>query len=134
MSKLGEIETMAKEHGMNHAHKLSSIRENILHLTTDNVNSGQASVTDSTRIRSQLKQSLDQLEKERMVCDERNKIIQSLYFTEIDTRWDQIMNAEKFTNEWLFDTSIKDWLREQDGYYMIHGKVSSRYRAAGGHI
>jgi hypothetical protein len=74
-----------------------------------------------------LKEKLDLLEEERLTCEIWTQFLKSLYFEAIESRFEAIPEAGRFTNEWLFDTSFGDWLQRKGGYYWIKGKVRCNF-------
>ncbi|KAF2151008.1 hypothetical protein K461DRAFT_279783 [Myriangium duriaei CBS 260.36] len=69
--------------------------------------------------------------KERAFQQRHKKLLDSLFFSEIDQRYDQIFEAEK-TFEWIFGpeeqsewSSLPAWLQGTEKFYWISGKPGS---------
>jgi hypothetical protein len=80
----------------------------------------------NTSLLTSLKSNLDLLQEERRTCEIQTKVLESLYFEEIDNRWETISEAASRTNAWLFDrtvTTFVDWLEDESGFYWITGLV-----------
>lgn len=118
LSKLSTLKISQEELGIKYDCKLDNIQENILHLVeSEHVREGQLVA---------LKEHLDSLARESVVCRKQYQVIKSLYFPELPLRWPEITDADKFTNDWLFDstkTSFLAWLKGGKGIYWISGKV-----------
>jgi hypothetical protein len=122
MSKLKEIEKLHHKMNINYELKLDPIREQIIHLTSQQQGSVELKVAELTS----LKTKLDKLEQEHLICHKKFKAVESLYFAELRRRWAQIPEASQATNAWLFDPALASfsyWLESQDGIYLITGKV-----------
>lgn len=116
MAKLQRLETLHKWHNVQTRSKLFLIRDEI-----------QASVKEEGL--AGLSTKLIMLQKEQSLCTMQMKVLESLYFTEIRRRWRQIQNADKGSNEWIYDltqTSFISWLegrKEGDVFFYITGRV-----------
>jgi hypothetical protein len=118
LSKLSALKISQEELGIRYNSKLDTIQENILQLVeSEQVREGELAV---------LKEHLDSLARESAVCRKQYRVIKSLYFPELSRRWSEITNADKSTNDWIFDltkTNFLAWLKEGKGIYWISGKV-----------
>lgn len=118
LSKLSALKRSQEELGIKYNSKLDRIQENILQLfESEQARDGQLVA---------LKKHLDSLVQESAVCQKQYRVIKSLYFPELLRRWSDITNADKFTNDWLFDstkTNFLAWLKDGKGIYWISGKV-----------
>jgi hypothetical protein len=117
-SKLSALKRSQEEFEIKYDSKLDNIQQNILQLVeSKQVREGQLAA---------LKEHLDSLAREGAVCRKQYRVIRSLYFPELPRRWSEIRNADKFTNDWLFDSSKTNflmWLKGGNGIYWINGKV-----------
>lgn len=118
LSKLSMLKMSQEELGIKYNSKLENIQENILQLVkSEHVREGQLAA---------VKEHLDSLARESAVCRKQYRAIKSLYFPEFPRRWSEITDADKFTNDWLFDsakTSFLAWLKGGKGIYWISGRV-----------
>lgn len=118
LRNLSALKISQEELGIKYDFKLDNIQENILQLVkSEHVREGQLAA---------LKEHLDSLAQETAVCRKQYRVIKSLYFPELPRRWSEITDADKFTNDWLFDstkTSFLAWLKGGKGIYWISGRV-----------
>jgi hypothetical protein len=84
--------------------------------------------TKETRLAA-LKEKLVELQHAQQSCTRQAKFLKSLHYPEMYRRWDQIVQSEKSSDEWIFDTektSFVSWLNDngqQGNLFHIFGKV-----------
>ncbi|KPM39267.1 hypothetical protein AK830_g7298 [Neonectria ditissima] len=121
LSDLNTLKESQRQLRINYDSKLDGIQEAILRLAVQGQEARGSQLTA-------LKENLDLLEQERIICQRQSRVIKSLYFPELRRRWSQITDADQFTNTWLFDptrTNFSEWLKNGDGIYWISGKAGS---------
>lgn len=74
-----------------------------------------------------LREDLEKMEAVAKKSRVQTQFIKSLYFKEIQRRWNSIINADERTNAWLYDSGTKfaTWLKA-DGrsVFYVNGLVS----------
>ncbi|KAI0414753.1 hypothetical protein F5X98DRAFT_348474 [Xylaria grammica] len=131
MASLAEIKGYREKMGVIGGSKLDEILEDIRHSAKQiRQDSEMRAATQLAQLTS-LKTKLEVLQQERDVCTRQNKVLRGLYFPEIRRRWIQIRDADRRSNEWIYDsrqTSFVSWLeskREEDGLFYITGRAGS---------
>jgi len=69
---------------------------------------------------------LSVFQEEHAACLRQIRIIPSLYVPVLSKRWRDIPHADRSSYSWLFGLELRSftsWLRHEDGFYMILGKV-----------
>lgn len=121
MAAIDSLNRSGKDLGINFSSRLDDMQEDIKHLVekSEIINDQLAQLTS-------LNTKLGNFEREQQEMRKQAKIIKSLHFTELNRRWSQIEDADRFTNAWLFDesqTAFSDWLKNGEGMFWISGKV-----------
>ncbi|KAI1362569.1 hypothetical protein F5Y08DRAFT_311690 [Xylaria arbuscula] len=131
LNSLAEIRVSYSELDVQHSSKLDSITQDILALTKQTQEANEYQQIHRRQQLANLKAHLENLFREQAMCAQRIKLLKSLYFPELRRRWHQIPEAEKQTNEWIYDpqkTLFLSWLESQkdgDALFYITGKAGS---------
>jgi predicted nuclease with TOPRIM domain len=132
MTGFTAIETIYKDMGIQGQAQMNGIRDDILRLTKETQQCQSHATVQTARLES-LRTKLEVLQQEQSACTRHIGVLKSLYYQEISRRWDQIAEADKRSNEWIFDrtrTSFATWLaskEQNDTIYYVTGKVSCNH-------
>ncbi|CAE7208490.1 hypothetical protein PTNB73_07634 [Pyrenophora teres f. teres] len=127
-AKLDDIKRLQESLDMKYDAKLDIIRDEILSVVHQKPTNSP--VTQIAELAS-LKTKFDILQKEQLECTQQANVVRSLYFPVLRRRWNQIPNADRSSNDWVFDTEktpFKEWLESKDTTYTlfcITGKAGS---------
>ncbi|KAJ0416987.1 hypothetical protein BJY00DRAFT_217081 [Aspergillus carlsbadensis] len=131
MTKLVDIETSHKTMDVASESKLDLIRQDILRLTTQTQLDNDKREAIQVAQLASLRIKLDVLQREQSACARQIAVLKSLYFPELRRRWHQIREADRRSNNWIYDsekTSFVEWLEHQgqnDTVYYITGRAGS---------
>jgi len=121
MKKLAVIEDYQKDNRIDFGFGFQNTLRDLVHLTGSEEDGSEGTSTQHMPQLLSLKQKLDLFEEKRLKFSAWTEVLKSLYFPAMPNRFESIPEAGEFTNDWLFDTSFADWLREKGGYYWIKG-------------
>lgn len=116
MSSLKAIQASQKDLGIAHESQLDRVREEILKLTRQDWDKAAMRITDQVARLEGLATKLEWLKSEHETSCRNVQVVKSLYFQEVRRRFDQILQAEQRTNEWIFDpqlTPFRPWLESK---------------------
>ena len=91
-------------------------------------------ITSTTTINQHTTNEFEKDRNRQSTIDYQRRLLESLYFPEMNSRQEQIKEAHKKTFNWLFDETGEDlrpwsnyteWLRTGQGTYWISGKAGS---------
>lgn len=131
MSSLKAIQTSQKNLGIAHESHLDRVREDILKLTRHDWDKAAMRINDQVARLEGLAAKLEWLKSEYEISCRNVQVVKSLYFQEVRRRFDQILQAEQRTNEWIFEprlTPFRTWLESKtpgSNIFYIYGKVRS---------
>ena len=89
---------------------------------------------DGVKTREHITKEFQEQERQRHIRERRRQVLDSLWFNEIHSREERIVDAHRRTFEWIFDDSGRgvrpwdnfvQWLEQGQGVYWIHGKAGS---------
>ena len=129
MMRLKQLEASQDAENVRHVSHMTQIRDDILALSQKSQQDIQRwDATQAARLTT-LGLKFDVLLKEQASCTYQLDVLRSLHFREIRKRWYNIKEADRFSNEWMYDprrTSFISWLESEapgDGIFYITGKV-----------
>jgi len=126
-SKLDELSESSKKYGMDAADKFDSIRSEIVE-NSIRLSRVQDAANESAEMTTKLVQNLLDLSTQGHDLAKQSAILESLWFSTVEIRHDQIAEAHKKTLEWIFNTEktkFLDWLTRGDSAFWISGKAGS---------
>ena len=114
-----------------------SVRELVFRVERGQNTTTQLLADQTRQIQDYLDRKLDVRDRQSEIAQAREKFVASLFFPEIDSRQDQIVDAFEGTCKWIFDPlvteerhvctwpSFRNWLLAETGVYWISGKPGS---------
>jgi predicted Rossmann fold nucleotide-binding protein DprA/Smf involved in DNA uptake len=126
MTAFDELKSNLASQGITARNSFETIRLDILRLVEQNREDRDSRIAMQATEIKDLQAKLAELRNEESVRKEQARVLKSLYFKDIDKRLEQIVEAERNTNAWLFDSSLSnfpEWLESEDSLYCVVGKV-----------